>query len=155
MLPGAARLVGLGLEQEGAIDHHVLAGLQPRQHFDLTGEVAAVPYANIHGTLGAFGVATSTSPDFVTMQSSAADINGWGYGAMAEAFLGVHPTDNLTFRVGGRAWYLQGRADSSFDTITVTNDANHTVVGTQRYISTANPWSLFRYGALAEMTYNF
>ena len=88
-------------------------------------------------------------------QSSAADINGWGYGAMAEAFVGFHPTDNLTFRVGGRAWYLQGRADTTFDTVTVQDANPATVVGTQRYISTDNPWSLFRYGALAEMTYNF
>jgi hypothetical protein len=127
------------------------------QFVDVSGEVAAVPYAQISGTLGAIGVQPDVAdPTHVIEQSSAADINGWGYGAMAEAFVGFHPTDNLTFRVGGRAWYLQGRSDSSFDTITVdTTTDPATQVGSQRYITTANPWSLFRYGALAEMTYSF
>jgi hypothetical protein len=69
--------------------------------------------------------------------------------------LGFHPTQNLTFRVGGRAWYLQGQSDTTYNTVTVTNAATPKVVGQQDYISTANPWSLFRYGLLTEMTYNF
>jgi hypothetical protein len=127
------------------------------QYFDLSGEVAAVPYAHISGTLGALGFApVPVDATHTQYQSSAADIAGWGYGAMAEAFVGFHPTDNLTFRVGGRAWYLQGTADTSYDTITVDNTTDPpTQTGSQRYITTANPWSLFRYGALAEMTYNF
>jgi hypothetical protein len=99
-------------------------------------------------------------------KSSETDLNGWGYGAMGELMVGVHPTDNLTVRVGGRAWYLQGVADSTFNTITVS-DAVDTipatpgfetpakVVSSQHYISTANPFSLFRYGALLELTANF
>jgi hypothetical protein len=127
---------------------------QLSNYFDISGEVAAVPYAKIGGTLGAFGVPLSDDGTNTTLQSSAATIDGWGYGAMAEIMAGFHPTNNLTFRVGGRAWYLQGRADTTFNTITV-KDSDATVVGSQYYISTSNPWSLFRYGALAEMTYSF
>jgi len=123
--------------------------------FDVSGELAAVPYANISGVLGAFSVPTVVSGTDAIIQSSPVSINGWGYGAMGEVMFGMHPTSNLTFRLGGRAWYLQGTADTTFNTITVTNDNTHTVVGSQAYIQTSNPWSLFRYGALAEMTYNF
>jgi len=122
--------------------------------FDISAEVAAVPYAKIGGVLGGFGVPVNNNGTTTTLQSSAANIDGWGYGAMAEVMAGFHPTNNLTFRIGGRAWYLQGRADTNFDTITV-NNTDHSIVGSQYYISTSNPWSLFRYGALAEMTYNF
>lgn len=153
-------IFGPGDSQENQIEVNMLRlGFSGKANlgsmFDISGEVAAVPYANLSGTLGAFGVPVSSDANFTQIQASAATINGWGYGAMAEALVGFHPTRNLTFRVGGRAWYLQGQADTTFNTVTVTNDTNHTVVGTQEYISTANPWSLFRYGALAEMTYNF
>ncbi|MDR3472805.1 MAG: hypothetical protein P4M09_14160 [Devosia sp.] len=153
-------IFGPGDSQENSIEVNMLRlGFSGKANlgsmFDVSAEVAAVPYAKVSGTLGAFGVSTASDASYTQFQSSAASIDGWGYGAMAEALVGFHPTQNLTFRVGGRAWYLQGQADTTYNTVTVTNDTNHTVVGTQEYISTANPWSLFRYGALAEMTYNF
>jgi len=124
-------------------------------NFDVSGELAAVPYAKIDGTLGAFGVPVASDSSISILQSSPASIDGWGYGAQAEVMFRYHPMQNLTFGLGGRAWYLQGTADTTFNTVTVTNDSAHTVQGTQEYISTANPWSLFRYGGLAELTYNF
>ncbi len=123
--------------------------------FDVSGELAAVPYAKIHGTLGAFGVTVADDGSVSRIQSSAADIDGWGYGAMGEVMVGFHPTQNLVLRLGGRAWYLQGRSDTTFNTIAVTDTDPVTVIGSQRYISTANPWSLFRYGLLTELTYSF
>jgi len=123
--------------------------------FDVTAEIAGVPYAKIDGTLGAFGIDSVDNGTTTTMQSSAADLHGWGYGAMGELMVGYHPTDNMTLRLGGRAWYLQGRSDTSVDTITVNDSAPTVSTGSQRYISTNNPWSLFRYGLLAELTYNF
>lgn len=85
---------------------------------------------------------------------------------MAEAFLGFHPTDSMTVRFGGRAWYLQGTADATFSRATIgdpsdsdaANAPNFDTAGSfanQKFITQANPWSLFRYGALAELTYNF
>jgi hypothetical protein len=127
--------------------------------FDLSGEVAAVPYAKVYGTLGSFSTYVDNGTT-TTMQSSSADLDGWGYGVMGQAMVGFHPTDNMTIRVGGRAWYLRGWTDTTFNSVTVTDsvDANNhptAVLGTQRYISTGNPFDLFRYGALAELTYNF
>jgi hypothetical protein len=134
--------------------------------FDVSGELAAVPYARINGVLGATGLANSYSNNITTSKSSETDIDGWGYGAMGELMVGVHPTENLTVRVGGRAWYLQGTADATYDTVTISDaqdtngDGNFTevpakVVSSQRYILPANPFSLFRYGALLELTAKF
>lgn len=123
--------------------------------FDVTAELAGVPYAKIDGTLGAYGIGSIDTGTTTITQSSAADIHGWGYGAMGELMVGFHPTDALTLRLGGRAWYLQGRSDTSFNTTTVNNTAPTTVTGTQTYINTDNPWSLLRYGLVGELTYNF
>jgi hypothetical protein len=149
---------------------------------DISGEVAAVPYAKMHGSLGAIsagplyytdppgaGTATTqTTPGYnvANMQSSATTVDGWGYGAMVEALVGFHPTDNLTLRVGGRAWYLQGSADATFSRATIGNPSDSDpanppnfdtapAFSNQGYITRNNPWSMFRYGLLAEMTYNF
>lgn len=137
--------------------------------FDLSGEVAAVPYAKIDGVLGGSGF----SPDMLTplgnysfVKSSETTVDGWGYGAMGEVMLGITPIENLTFRVGGRAWYLQGTADNTYTAMTLTDPSDSDagadpnfdtppVVTNQSYIETANPFSLFRYGLLAEMTYAF
>ena len=97
--------------------------------------------------------------------SSPTTIDGWGYGAMAEAFVGFHPTENLTFRLGGRAWYLQGTADTTFSRAMIgdpTDSRRATPIYdtaptffNPTYISTNNPFSMFRYGLLAEVTYTF
>ena len=137
--------------------------------FDITGEVAAVPYASISGVIGGAGF----DPAFLTplgnysfVKSSATAIEGWGYGGMAELMVGMTPVENLTVRVGGRAWYLQGTVDATYSAITLTdpsdgdpgNAPNYDTaptVSNQNYIETANPFSLFRYGLLAELTYSF
>ena len=138
--------------------------------FDLSGEVAAVPYANIHGVLGSVvegPTYSATIPGNVSsIQSSPTTLDGWGYGVAAEAFLGVHPTDHMTLRLGGRAWYLQGTADATFSRATIgdpsdsdpANPPNYDTAPSftnTNYITRGNPWSLFRYGLLAEFTYNF
>lgn len=137
--------------------------------FDISGEVAAVPYAKIHGILGDSGF----DPDMTTplgnysfVKSSETTIDGWGYGAMGELMLGITPVENLTFRVGGRAWYLNGTVDATYSAMTLTDPSDSDpdtapnydtppTVNNQNYIDTANPFSLFRYGLLAEMTYSF
>jgi hypothetical protein len=125
-------------------------------YFDISGEFAAVPYAKISGDLGALGFAPYGPANAQVEQASAMSIDGWGYGAMAEAMLGFHPTQNMVLRVGGRAWYLQGKADETYNQNVVdTTTSPATVTSSQSYISTANPWSLFRYGLLAEMSYTF
>jgi hypothetical protein len=142
---------------------------------DISGEVAAVPYANISGTLGSGAGATlvyGTPPapagtlNVAEIQSSPTSLDGWGYGAMGEAMVGIHPTQNLTLRVGGRAWYLQGTADARYSRAVIGNPSDSDpanppnfdtapTFSNQTYVTRANPWSVFRYGLLTELTYNF
>lgn len=137
--------------------------------FDITGEVAAVPYATVSGVIGGAGFdpeALTPLGNYSFVKSSATAIEGWGYGGMAEVMVGMTPVENLTFRVGGRAWYLQGTADNTFSAITLTDPSDSDAgedpnfdtpptVTTQNYIETSQPFSLFRYGLLAELTYRF
>lgn len=146
--------------------------------FDVRAQLAAVPYAKVGGVVGV------DDPEFNTdvyggpaqfpyggangnisqIRSSATAIDGWGYGAMAEAWLGMHPTENLTVRLGGRAWYLQGTADATYTLAEIGNpqntdadpeyDEGPTFVN-GGVIETNNPFSLLRYGLLAELTYSF
>ena len=166
--------------------------------FDISAEVAAVPYAKIDGTLGAGSGASSggfvsydnsstAGPHGLTgaynihdIQSSATTIDGWGYGGAAEAMIGFHPTENWVFRFGGRATYVQGTVDAKFSRAQIGDptDSNQPVAGdpgppvvpdqlnspnfdtapsfsNQQYITRANPFSMIRYGLLAEITYKF
>jgi hypothetical protein len=88
------------------IDIHALRlGLSARANFDMfdvSAEVAAVPYAWVNGTL-ATGSGAETAID-----TSA-------YGVMGELMLGITPTPNFAARVGGRAWYLKGVTDGDND----------------------------------------
>ena len=59
---------------------------------------------------------------------------------------GVHPTENWTVGVGGRAWYLSGNADVRFST-----DAG----GGTNWITKTTDFSTLRYGLMAEATYRF
>jgi hypothetical protein len=156
------------------LDIHALRlGVQGRAElgdmFDVNVELAGVPYAKINGTLGSHEEAvTCCSPlgNITSAMSSPAEVDGWGYGGMGELMLGVHPTENITFRVGGRAWYLQGTYDATFSIATIgdpsDSDAGEApnydtlpAFANQGFIVTANPFSLFRYGLLAELTYSF
>ena len=135
------------------------------EFFDIQAEVAAIPYAWISGTLGAQEIAPVISGNTKTYKSSATALNGFGFGAAGEMMVGFHPTENLTIRLGGRAWYLTGQLDASFDTATVTDpeevgppDGVYEIppsVATQRFIIASDFASLFRYGALAELTWKF
>ena len=82
--------------------------------------------------------------------------------------LGFHPSENLTIRFGGRATYLQGEYEATYDTAMVTpgeqlpsdDPAAPPVYGPptfskQGVISTNNPLSFLRYGALFELTGRF
>ena len=81
--------------------------------FDLTAELAAVPFGWATGTFGAFGTGNITiGPDTYT-QASAATVEGRLWGGQAQMLFGLHPTENLTVRLGGRAWYLTGPVEGS------------------------------------------
>lgn len=175
------------LPGDSAPDHveiHMLRlGLQGKAElndlFDVTAEIVAVPYARIFGVMGiddpTFNAAVYGGPaqlpyagvangNISTMRSSPTAIDGWGYGAMGEAWLGVHPTENITVRLGGRAWYLQGTVDATYTAAQIGNPSDADLDGVYDtaptftnagFISTANPFSMMRYGLLAELTYKF
>lgn len=73
-------------------------------------EAAAIPYASLYGTYGAYYQAPF--PGFV--QGSAGTIEGNMFGAAGEIMLGVKPTENLTLQLGGRAQYMTGDATMSY-----------------------------------------
>lgn len=146
--------------------------------FDISAEVAGIPYASVSGTVGYDDPEFSTAEydqeaqfpyegtfgNISSMRSSATTIDGWGYGAQAEAWLGVHPTENITVRFGGRASYLQGTVDSTYTRAYISDPTQSVspgpydqdpVVTEAGVIETANPFSMFRYGLLAELTYAF
>ena len=167
-----------------SLDAHLLRlGVQGKANFnnfiDITAELAAVPYAKVSGSAGvedvSFNSAVYNGPaqmpygafngNISSMRSSPTTLDGWGYGAQAELWLGVHPIENMTFRVGGRAWYIQGTADATFSATSVGNPGQSggpgtaydidPAVNTANFISTNNPFSMLRYGLLAELTYSF
>lgn len=160
--------------------------------FDISAEVAAVPYAKVNGTLGAgsgdptshavqydnpsvagpHGPTGANNIDWV--QTSATNIDGWGYGGMAQAMIGIHPTENLAIRLGGRFWYVQGVVDATYDRATISDPTDSTppddgppivlnppnfdtapIFANQTYVTRDNPFSMMRYGLLAEVTYSF
>lgn len=138
----------------------ITAHAEFNEMFDINAELAAIPYAQVSGVLGAHEFNTfDPGSDTVIMKSSETAVNGIGYGAAAEVLIGVHPTENMTLRFGGRAWYLGGTLDATFEAITATDHDNDPatapIIGAQNFIATSNWASLFRYGALFEATFSF
>lgn len=134
--------------------HDIRVGLVSKSNIsdliDLNVEVAAIPYSNLSGTYGAFDQANFTYNGVNYEQGSAGNIDGGLYGAAAEVMVGIHPTENLTLRVGGRASYLQGQATVNYEVSEVGTPANRA-----NFIHTFNDISFLRYGLLAELTGNF
>ena len=160
------------------------------EFFDISAEVAAVPYASLSGVMGGVGGDDALGPyagcdtlppggcSQLGFQASEVNVSGWGYGAMGELMAGFHPTENITFRLGGRAWYVNGTYDATYSRALVTapqlqpeiddpnsDDPLDTIPADPLYsaplldryevIHTENPFSLLRYGILAELTYRF
>ena len=167
-----------------SIDAHVLRlGISGKAKlgdiFDVTATVAGVPYAKVGGTAGiddpTFSITEYAGPaqppydltnngNISSMRSSPTTIDGWGYGAMAEAFIGMTPVENLTVRLGGRAWYLQGTADTTYERALIGDPGDADADGVYDtdpsfveggFISTNNPFRMLRFGLLAEATYSF
>lgn len=158
------------------VDIHMLRlGVQGKYDagmFDITGEVAAVPFAKVNGIIGSDQTATILDHsvylpgNVASVKASPTALDGWGYGAMTEAFVGFHPTDNLVIRLGGRAWYVQGTADVTYSQAHIGNPSDSDAVNPpnfdtgpsfskQAFIEKSNPFKMLRYGLLAELTYAF
>lgn len=163
--------------------HMLRLGIQGKANFnnfiDFSAEIAAVPYAKVGGQIGLDDVSFDPSvyggpaqPPYGSnlgnidfMRSSPTAIDGWGFGGMAEAWVGIRPIENMVLRLGGRAWYLQGTADATFTAASIGNPSESGGPGTgfdtdptfnnAGYITTNNPFSMLRYGLMAELTYAF
>ncbi|MHB1101328.1 MAG: hypothetical protein ACYC0C_00830 [Devosia sp.] len=142
---------GGGNSEPNNIQYHMIRlGLSGRAEFgdafDITAEAAVIPYALLGGTYGALAVPVGPGES----QGSAGTLGGWLYGAAGEAMARFHPTENLTIGLGGRAWYLQGQADVTFDTRETATPVNQT-----HWITKTTNFSTLRYGLLGELTYRF
>ena len=123
--------------------------------FDISGEAAAIPYSWINGTYGAVQAAPAGA---YNAQGSAVTVNGHGYGASGKLMVGFKPTENLAIRVGGRASYLTGQYDATWDEVSVVQPvapSTTPTVARQTYIVDNNPFSMLRYGALLELAGSF
>jgi len=124
-------------------------------NFDILGEAAAIPYSWVNGTYGAYQAQMLTT---TYAQGSATTINGHGYGATGKLMVGFKPTENLAIRVGGRASYLTGQYDATWEEAQVVQPvapATTPTIARQRFISNNNPFSMLRYGALLEVAGSF
>lgn len=178
----ATGLWAVGFDSEpNSIDVHALRlGVAARAELgemvDLTAEIAAIPYAWVSGTYGGHAVPLLTMPDYSIIKGSATTIDGTGYGGSGEIALGLHPTENLTFRIGGRASYIGGKYDATWEEATIFHPElrpqipdpdnpgsfidpdplyDPPTIVRQGFISTANPFSMVRYGAFLEVTGRF
>lgn len=132
-----------------------LAGKFDAGSFDILGEAAAIPYSWVTGTYGAYAAQVSTP---TSRQGSPTKINGHAYGATGKLMVGFRPTENLAIRVGGRASYLTGQYDATWDNVTVQDPvggATTPSVSRRSYIVNNNPFSMLRYGALLEVAGRF
>ena len=141
---GQVNFIGGSLPND--INFHMLRlGISGRIDFggvaDVTAEVAAIPYAPVWGTYGAFD--GSAAPG---NQTSAGNLSGWLYGAAGEVMARFRPHENWAIGLGGRAWYLTGNPDVTFST-----DNG----GGTNYITGVTQFSTFRYGLLGEVNYKF
>lgn len=131
--------------------------------FHISAEAAAIPYAQVNGTLAATISADADYGTYVTTQSGPTEFNGYGYGGTAQVMVGTS-VDNWNFNVGGRAWYLEARGEARFEQATITDavdsepDGTYETDGTvalQEYVVDIDAFSMWRYGILAELSYSF
>jgi hypothetical protein len=157
-----------------------VAGRLDANAFDITGEAYATPYAYMNGTYGAYDAGYTDNyyggPDGISyLQASTTTVTGFGYGGGGKLMVGFHPTENFTIRVGGRASYLQGQYDATYDAASITHPTtnpptvdpftgvitpadpryNAPTLSKQTYIIDNNPFSMFRYGGLLEVSGSF
>ena len=117
--------------------HALRLGLTGRAEFgdmfEVTGELAAIPYASISGRMGGgvnasagfsgggcFTLPPGSCPPVGPILTTPLGIEGWGYGGAAEVAASVRPVENVKFTLGGRAWYLQGTYDATYSAAYVT-----------------------------------
>jgi hypothetical protein len=117
--------------------------------FDIDAELVAMPYAYATGATAEVGMSPTTIGGLLVNRGNSV-ATGALYGGSAQVMLGIHPTENMTIRVGGRGWLLDGPSSMR-----------------EKYWNSSNPstyvysddllsgFSLVRYGLMAELTGRF
>ncbi|MGJ8528374.1 hypothetical protein [Maritalea sp.] len=134
--------------------------------FDLTAEFAAIPYASVTGVLGGHSFGAIKRGAYTTYKATESKFNGSAWGAAADVMVGYNVTDNVAFRVGGRATYLRGQGNLVYGLADVTEPVDTNSDGTYdigpstggTYYLTPeriDALSLWRYGLLAELKVQF
>lgn len=114
--------------------------------FDIRIDAAAIPYASLSGTNGAFDLRAA---DPTAIQGNAPQISGHLYGGAVEAMVGFKPQDNFAIRAGLRGYYLTGPTQTYVE----VRDPNN-LASAQGYDVTGNV-ELFRWGPVIELTGRF
>ena len=179
--PGSPNYSIPGDSEPDNLDIHALrlgvtAQVDINDMFDIRAEAAAIPYAWVTGTLGPHEIPNFNFPGGTAYKASATTLKGTGYGGAGELMLGIHPTENLTLRFGGRAWYVGGQLDATYTQAAITDPVDNgtdpdgagplpvapdgvyevgPTLALQDYIFTSQFAQVFRYGALFELTGRF
>jgi len=81
------------------------------EYADVTAEAAGIPYAWISGSTPNY--ATNTTIGGVVYDRLKGTVESAAYGASGELTLGLHPTENLTVRLGAKGWILNGPTNAN------------------------------------------
>lgn len=156
---GAGNPTAFGAAKDDFDIHALRLGLKMQAELgdkvDVQAEVAAVPYAYVSGSLGGSGSTPFTfaaAPGMSVYETAPTTLSGHGYGAMGEMMVGFHPTENLTLRLGGRAWYVQGDLEATLHSASTNGGA---ATANPDMVLKSNFARIFRYGALLELTGRF
>jgi hypothetical protein len=116
---------------------------------DMDAEAAFVPYAYAYGNTTPIPFADDQVGG-ITVNRRSTEATGALYGASGQVMFGIHPTENLTIRVGARAWYLTGPS-SARERFWEASSPDEYIYSNQAL----SGFNLFRYGGLAEITGRF
>ncbi|NOZ33223.1 MAG: hypothetical protein GXP01_09190 [Alphaproteobacteria bacterium] len=133
--------------------------------FDISGEIAAIPYARVTGTLGADALwSAGCGAGCNVYKASETTIEGAGYGASGELMVGATLGGTWAVRAGARAWYLLTDGEVRYTGATITDatdndaDPDYETPGTvtmQNFVQDIDMFSQFRGGVFAEITNQF
>lgn len=133
--------------------HMLRLGLTGRANInefaDIEAEAVAIPYAYASGATAEIPFA-DTMVQGMNVNRRSTEATGAMYGASGQVMVGFHPTENLTVRVGGRAWYLTGPASARQKQWDAATPESYLYSDTS-----LKAFSLLRYGALVELTGRF
>lgn len=125
-------LLGVSGPHIHALRLGIAAEAQFNDLIDFRAEAAAVPWAHASGSTSAFHFPDTDFGNGDTYNRLRGELDGSLYGGMAEAMVGIHPTETFTIRAGLRGWLLTGPAtfqlqmDNSNDSSVPTLEAGLT-----------------------------